>query len=340
MLKKVAKARYNPVGFMRDSRFAPLSYIGRRLENYRLDRYADLGRHAKNTRIAVIMTAYKTGALLEKAAQSILAQSHENLELWIIDDASIGSLTSNRPKQYAQEKTCDIAADIARRDSRVKAFTSPINHGTYWSKNWCLARTKADIVAFHDSDDISLPNRLEIQLGALRYHRQALACTCRWNRFLEDGTSVQVDGEAARTAAISLMMKRKPILESIGYFDTVRISADSEYLARIRLIFGRKSMLHLRPVLYQGTLRDNSLTRGPGSGFDWQKTDGSLTREVTGDRKKYTLAYQKWHQSFGFKAKHYIDFPLKNRPFEAPAALLQNCNDSDMDQIYSLTDGF
>lgn len=269
------------------------------------------------------MTAYNTGDLIEKAVSSVLTQSHKNLELMVIDDAST-------------DDTLSVLKQLAEKDARMRVFHSPKNHGTYWSKNWCLAKATGEFVTFHDSDDVSDPQRLQFQLGAMLDGNGAVAATCRWHRIDPDGNELVIDGQATRTAMICLMIRREQVLQSIGYFDTVRIAADTEYNKRIKAVFGDRKVRNMRHRLYIGLLRDESLTRGEKGGFLWEADGHSIERTVLGDRAKYTSAFKAWHAGSALGDLH-ISFPQETRPFDAPAGILTGCDDRDVDQVIEVT---
>ncbi|NVK42681.1 MAG: glycosyltransferase family 2 protein [Oceanospirillaceae bacterium] len=322
--RRMQKLRREPMAYLLDSKHALLKGVGQWLFTRETARFLILGEQAASTKISVIMTAYNTGHLIERAVRSVLAQSHENLELMVIDDAST-------------DDTAKILAALAKEDPRVRVFSSPSNHGTYWSKNWCLAKASGEFVAFHDSDDYSDADRLRVQLGAFMAHPDLKACTCRWRRVNEQGEAQMIDGAAERMAAISLMIKRRDVLEQAGFFDTVRIAADTEFIRRLRHIFGERGVRHLRQCLYTGLLREGSLTTGENSGFAWKQEGNAHKRSVGGDREAYYNAFTDWHAACGRdRAKLSVTFPLRHRPFDVPAAMQKGCNDEDLSQVVEL----
>ena len=323
-MRKFYKAQRDPIGFLCDSRFGLLRFLGTTLQKNRVSRFRQAANAAADMPIGVIMTAYNTGDLLERAALSVLQQSHKALELWIIDDAS-------------SDDTPDVIKKLMYRDERVKGFRSKKNHGTYWSKNWCLHHIKTPLVTFHDSDDVSLPDRLKQQLGAMLVNKKLVGTTARWKRVNADGQAVRIDGRYERTAAITLMVWRERALQSLGYFDTVRISADTEYLSRIRHKLGRRALYDGREVLYEGLIREASLTRGERSGFDWTGDTTDQRRQLTGDRLSYHESFKAWHRGeAGFTKLQRIEYPQVERPFTAPQSLLRDCSDQDLDSVERL----
>jgi glycosyltransferase involved in cell wall biosynthesis len=92
---------------------------------------------------------------VREAIESVLAQSFQDFEFIIVDDAS-------------QDGTPEILQEFQQRDSRVRVRRNPVSLGPYFSANRGLIEARGAFVARHDADDVSPPNRFEIQLAALR----------------------------------------------------------------------------------------------------------------------------------------------------------------------------
>jgi len=100
--------------------------------------------------VSVVMPVRNGGIYLEAAMESILRQSHERLELIIIDDHS----------------TDDAIATVDRTDPRLSIHASA-GYGVTSAFNTGFAHCKGDFIARMDGDDISLPKRLGKQLEYL-----------------------------------------------------------------------------------------------------------------------------------------------------------------------------
>ena len=325
MYRKIRKLYRDPLAFFLDSDKASLRSIGEGMFRRQTEHFRSLGMQHSDVKISVVMTAYNTGHLAEKAARSVLNQNHSNLELIIVDDAS-------------SDDTVDRLLKLKQEDARLKVFSSPTNHGTYWSKNWGIKNASGQYVATHDSDDTSHPDRLLMQLGALKANPSAVACTARWRRVNDAGEELEIDGRSERMAAISLMFDRQRVLENTGYYDSVRISADTEFITRLEHVFGKRQVMHLRHHLYTGLLRDESLTRGEGSGFTWHAETGQrFRRALSGDRADYHKAFHVWHNGPEAKQGLRIDFPQNERPFEAAEAMIRNCSDQNLEQVQEVS---
>lgn len=317
------KLMTHPVGYCLDSRFAPLRALGGRMRDRERAQLLAAGSANADVPVTVVMTAYNTGHLIEKAVQSVLDQSHTNLRLMVIDDAST-------------DETAQILLKLAATDKRLTVVRSSRNHGTYWSKNWCLAQADTDFVAFHDSDDVSDPDRIRIQLGYMIANPNAMACTVRWQRVDEDGRLFTVDGKTDRNAVISTMIRRQPVLQKAGFFDCVRIAADTEFQYRLRRLFGYGAVHNLYHVLYTGLLRSGSLTTGVGSGFTWEADGMRLDRTLHGNRALYHQAHTEWHASADAAALR-LSFPPAARPFPVPADIVRGADDPDASSAVVVT---
>ncbi len=321
----------DPLAFCLDSRFSSLNKYGDEVLKQQKKELITLGAAMKQSCVTIIMTAYNTGAYVESALRSILEQSHQNLEVMVIDDAST-------------DETLNILKTLSQKDKRVKVFSSKVNHGTYWSKNWCLSRATGDFIAFHDSDDVSHPDRIRAQLGAFVKWPELKACTVRWQRIMEGRNDhVLMEGKATRMALISLMIKRDTVLDKVGFFDCVRIAADSEYVSRLGHIFGPRGVRNLRHVLYTGLLREGSLTTGNAGGTLWQlHSDSSkgpensimFERTLQGERALYHTAFHEWQKSMAQSGRPMkLAFPQEARPFDAPSAITGGCMDRSLETV-------
>lgn len=107
-----------------------------------------------NSLITVIMSVYKESMLeLEQSINSILNQSYSNIEFIIVIDNPL------------EKWRIDFIKKI--KDSRIKILINRQNIGLPKSLNRAIKEAKGRYIARMDADDISAPNRLELQLKYL-----------------------------------------------------------------------------------------------------------------------------------------------------------------------------
>ncbi len=112
-------------------------------------------------KITVVMPVYNCAAYVAEAIDSILGQTYSDFEFIIIDDAST-------------DTTLSIVKSF--NDSRIQIVEKPKNTGLTNSLNIGLSLAKGRFIARMDGDDISLPNRFELQVAFMEHHTQTIAC--------------------------------------------------------------------------------------------------------------------------------------------------------------------
>lgn len=100
--------------------------------------------------ISVILPTYNRSGSLVAAMKSVLAQSHEDLELIVVDDASTEDIET-------------VVRSVG--DCRTRYVRRPRNGGAAAARNTGLGYAKGDYIAFQDSDDIWLPGKLQKQFA-------------------------------------------------------------------------------------------------------------------------------------------------------------------------------
>lgn len=89
--------------------------------------------------VSIIVPIYKVEKYLRQCIESIIEQTHKNIEILLIDDGS-------------PDTSLQICEEYAKKDSRIKVFSKP-NGGLSDARNYGLERCKGKYIAFIDSDD-------------------------------------------------------------------------------------------------------------------------------------------------------------------------------------------
>lgn len=126
--------------------------------------------------VSIITPAYQAARFIGETIRSVRAQTYINWELLIIDDRS-------------SDDTCDIVERVATDDSRVKLSRHSTNRGPVEARDTALTLSNGQYVAFLDSDDLWMPQKLERQLAYMRSRKAAISFT-RFRRMSEDGSHV------------------------------------------------------------------------------------------------------------------------------------------------------
>jgi glycosyltransferase involved in cell wall biosynthesis len=182
--------------------------------------------------VSVVLTVYNRRDVVMRAIASVLAQQAA-LELIVVDDAS-------------EDGSADIVATL--RDARIRLIVAPSNLGPSGARNLGIAAARAPVVAFLDSDDAYLPNRLPVALAALD-RDPGLVCAISPARRVGRGAPRDGALPAARlgpatfawamTAFLApaetsgLTVRRDAAAKVGGFCERLRLSEDREFLIRL-----------------------------------------------------------------------------------------------------------
>jgi hypothetical protein len=252
-------------------------------------------------RISVLMTTHQTQDRVGPAIESLLAQTWRNLEIVVVDDAST-------------DGTVARVHALAERDARVRCLQLPGNVGTYVAKTIGLAHATGEFVTCQDSDDWAHPQKLALQMRPLLADPRRVATTSKWVRLSDDGHwHARAVHPLTRLNPASPLFRRREVERLAGLWDAVRTGADSEFLARLRLVFGADAVQGVPLPLTFGAHRANSLMTAADTGYS--------ASGLSPARQAYWEAWTHWHIAT-LRAGHLPVMPprqtLRPHPFEAP----------------------
>lgn len=238
-----------------------------------------------NKLVDVIIPVYnmlKYKSLLLKSINSVINQTYNNWILTIIDDCSTDG-TYEFLLEYLEKLN----------NKKIKLLQNSTNRGCYISMNEGILNTKGDYITRLDSDDFFHNDKLMHQVKILE-NNNIVATYCE-NKILKSNKTTFFN-------CITLMYRRD-IINKIGYYDSVRIGADSEFLDRVVKVY-KNRIYGLKKVLYYVNKRDNSLTTSLKTGKN-KNTPGRKLRD------NYKKKYKEWHKNNIL----FIPYPLVKRLF-------------------------
>lgn len=124
----------------------------------------------QNPLVSVLMPAYNSDKYIAQAIQSILDQTHSNLELCIINDGST-------------DKTAEVIDQFD--DRRIVKVNQSENRGLVETRNALIEMARGQYIAYLDNDDIAFPDRLEKQLAFLEAGKADL-CSGAYETYNEE----------------------------------------------------------------------------------------------------------------------------------------------------------
>jgi glycosyltransferase involved in cell wall biosynthesis len=152
-------------------------------------------------KVTVLMPLYNTAAYLEEAIQSILSQTYTDFEFIIINDGS-----TDNSKQIVEKF----------QDSRIRIINNEQNIGIIATRNKGLHMAKGEYIANMDSDDISLPDRIDKQVKYLDSHPDVAVIATKLVTINENGCEIGYWHEDNICTTIPQINKTLPVINCIG----------------------------------------------------------------------------------------------------------------------------
>lgn len=207
------------------------------------------------------MPVFNTERYLLKALQSVREQSFSSFELVVIDDGSSDGSTRILEQFAAQERRMRLI----RRENR----------GLIATRNELLAASRAPLLAWMDSDDMSLPERLAQQVKAFEADPQ-LACLgtsaqcidpeghfLKIERWPTDAAQILIEQQTGGAMRFPTTMMRRDLALRVGGFrEPFKIGEDYDFLLRLSR-HGKMSNLADVLYLYRQHVASVCATLGP-----------------------------------------------------------------------------
>ncbi|MGA8490518.1 MAG: glycosyltransferase family 2 protein [Terriglobales bacterium] len=199
--------------------------------------------------ISVVIPTFNRMRQVQAALRSVLAQTYPEFEVIVVDDGSTDG-TGHALQTLIREEGCN--------GGRVRYFFRP-NQGQSAARNMGIEKANGEFVAFLDSDDIWLPEKLEWQVRALeKFEDRSSACITNARLIDNLGMDVSafhksgkpyeqtmgIDSEAVTTLVkyrdpfwLSTLLIRTDVVKQLGSFDTeLGYAEDHDLLFRLSLV--------------------------------------------------------------------------------------------------------
>lgn len=133
-----------------------------------------------NHLVSIVMPAFNSAEYIGESINSVLAQTYQNWELWVIDDCS-------------SDDTANIVKGFT--DKRINYLKQLTNSGVAATRNLGIKMSKGRFLAFLDSDDLWLPDKLEKQIAFMNRKK----CGFSYTEYRQFVNKSDVAGKLIRT---------------------------------------------------------------------------------------------------------------------------------------------
>ena len=204
--------------------------------------------------VSILMPIYKTAPFLREAMDSMLSQTFTDFELIILNDCS---------PDNAEEILDEY------KDPRIVRYLGEKNAGLANVLNVGMQMARGKYIARMDSDDVSAPNRLEVQVDYLEKHPDIDLCSCGMNLFgaMEDQWIRESDYETLRINALffspilhASSVWRRDAFDRLGLRFRQEMVPAEDYDLWCRALSGGLRLVNIPDCLYMYRIHPNQAT--------------------------------------------------------------------------------
>jgi len=153
-----------------------------------------------NPLVSILIPTFNSAQYLSAALDSALAQTYQNIEIVVHNDAS----TDNTQSLLANYK-----------DKRLRIIHTRKNHGMIGGWNYIVKYAKGEYIKFLASDDLLAPNCVKVLVHAAQLNPHSMIITCRRNFINESGKTLKTLGFSNHSTIASGTAHARKILTTL-----------------------------------------------------------------------------------------------------------------------------
>ena len=213
------------------------------------------------TIVSIIIPLYNSEAYIAQTIDSCLAQTHDNIEIIVIENGSTD-------QGYQIVKSID--------DKRLSVFQI-LKPNAAAARNYGYHKAKGAYIVFLDADDVMASNKIELQLKALSKKPEGWVASCAWAKFKTNTKEAVISPQkvwaiqnpidwclqswtGGGMMTLSGWLIPKPIIDKAGLWDErLSLHDDGEFMCRVLLASQGNVFVENTAVYYRQ--QGNSLSR-------------------------------------------------------------------------------
>jgi hypothetical protein len=247
---------------------------------------------------------YNRAAKLARAVESVLGQTHRNLELVISDNAST-------------DETETVWGSVRERDTRVRYLRSPFNRGPTANFNTLFGELAGEYVMLLSDDDWLDSDYLSCCLAELR-RRPELALVCGRARYVREGATSKrgIDMQLLQDAPAARVLEYLANVDENGLFYGLMSRPVLSRAAPLRNVLGNDWLL-MGAIAMQGkiaTIEQSAVNRElGGTSADFTRLTATLGLPAWQARTPHLLIAWEVLEDVGWRAPVYRALPFLQR---------------------------
>ena len=204
--------------------------------------------------VSVITPTYNCGRFIAETIESIQAQTYENWEMCIVDDCST-------------DDTKAVVESYMEKDSRIKYYCLTENSGAAVARTKSMELAQGEFMAFCDSDDLWMPEKLERQLKFMEETGYAFTCTA-YEQMDEEGNSLDriiktIDKTDYNRLLLDCPVGNSTVMYNVGVmgkFQVPNIRKRNDDALWLTMLKKEKYIRGMQDVLMRYRIRTNSIS--------------------------------------------------------------------------------
>jgi len=222
-------------------------------------------RNMKYPSVSIITPVYNSAKFIAETINSVQAQNFDSWEMIIVDDCST-------------DDSADMVQILAKHDRRIKIIRLDKNYGPAVARNIGMYSAIGRYMAFLDSDDLWLPNKLVKQIRYMEENGYYFTCTS-YMKIDEEGNSLNRIIKAQNKSDYNGVLKTCPgnstvvyNVDMLGKFKVPDIEKRNDYVLWLQIIKKSKYLFGIEEPLGSHRIRKDGISSNKKSlvSYHWK----------------------------------------------------------------------
>ncbi|MGG7213287.1 glycosyltransferase family 2 protein [Clostridium nigeriense] len=204
--------------------------------------------------VSIITPTYNCGKFIEETIESVLKQSHENWEMIIVDDCST-------------DNTKEVVEKYTKNDHRIKYYILDKNSGAAVTRTKAMELAKGNYIAFLDSDDLWMEDKLKRQLDFMKNNDYAFTCTA-YEQIDEMGYPLNKVIKTKEKTDYNGILLSCPVgnstvmynVDKLGKFTVPNIRKRNDDALWLQILKKERYIYGMKDILMKYRIRNNSIS--------------------------------------------------------------------------------
>lgn len=202
--------------------------------------------------VSIVTPTYNCAKFIGETIDSVIKQNYQNWEMIIVDDAS-------------KDNTEEIVKNY--KDKRINYIRLEENSGAAVARNTAMEKAKGKYIAFLDSDDLWMPDKLEKQIEFMKKNKFNITATA-YEQIDEAGMNLNKVIHTKEKVNYNGVLLSCPIgnstvmynVENLGKFEVPNIRKRNDDALWLQMLKKEEYIYGMEDVLMKYRIRSNSIS--------------------------------------------------------------------------------